>query len=154
VKLPDWSTGNVAPLSASNGEEREFSKMATARILIVDDEVSYLDALSRTLSRQGYDVLPAAGPRQALEIIRNTPPVDVVVSDVMMPEIRGTDLVREVAQTSPQTACILMTGGAVDWADIPQGVPVLRKPLSTGDLIVAVQHAAARSARLRASRQG
>jgi CheY-like chemotaxis protein len=131
-------------------QKYEMSQMATARVLVIDDEPVFLHAVSKALDKHGYDVLAADGPRQALEIIRNHRPLDVVISDVGMPEMRGTELVRVIAQLLPQTASILMTGGIVHPADVPEGVHLLRKPFSTPDLIAAVQEAIAHSVDLRA----
>jgi CheY-like chemotaxis protein len=86
------------------------------------------------------------GPSQALEAIWNKRPIDVVLSDVMMPEMRGTELVREIPSILPQTACILMTGSELDPADVPEGVYLVFKPVSTPNLIAAIQAAIARSA--------
>src|SRR5215470_2246140 len=105
--------------------------------------------VSRMLSRQGYEVLPASGPRRALEIVGTPPPVQLILSDVEMPEMRGTQLVSEVLRRSPQTAGLLMTGG-VEPTDVPEGVAVLRKPFSTAGLILAVQSTLERSAELAA----
>lgn len=121
--------------------------MAT-RILLVDDEPSFLSAISRMLSSQGYEVLSASGPRQALDIIKNNSPIEVVVCDVAMPEMRGTELVREIGQISPQTARLLMTGSQINPAEVPEDVPVIRKPVSLADLILAVRAALERSAKL------
>jgi DNA-binding NtrC family response regulator len=122
--------------------------LAAARILIVDDEALFLSATSRRLSREGYEVLSAHGPLQALEIIRNNPPIDLVVTDINMPQLRGTDLVREIGEISPQTATILMTGGHIDPADVPDGIPLIRKPFQTAELIAAVHRALERSAKM------
>jgi CheY-like chemotaxis protein len=97
------------------------------------------------LKREGYQVLLADGPRQALEIVKNNPPVHLVVSDMMMPELRGTQLIREISRLSPQTAAVLMTGSFRP-VDVPDGVPVLKKPFSTRELLSAVQAILARSA--------
>jgi CheY-like chemotaxis protein len=107
--------------------------MAAARVLVVDDDLMMLDVVSRSLKRTGYKVLPADGPRKAVEIVRNNSPVDLVISDIAMPEMEGTQLVREVVQISADTPVVLMTGGAVTEADIPVGVPVIRKPFSIRD---------------------
>jgi CheY-like chemotaxis protein len=56
---------------------------------------------------------------EALELLRNQPPVQVAISDVGMPEMQGMELVREVARLSPQTASVLMTGLSGDLADVP-----------------------------------
>jgi DNA-binding NtrC family response regulator len=124
--------------------------MAVARVLIVDDEPVLLRAVSKMLTNRGYDVLQANDPRQALETINGEGPIEVVLSDVLMPEMSGMDLVREVARISPQTACILMTGGIVDSAEISQSLPVLHKPFPMSELIAAVVEAVARSTNLRA----
>ena len=120
---------------------------ATARVLVVDDDATMLVSVSRMLSRQGYEVLPAYGPSQALEIVRTPPPVQLILSDVEMPEMRGTQLVSEVFKLSPETAGLLMTGG-IEPPDVPEGVAVLKKPFSTAELILAVQSTLARSVEL------
>jgi DNA-binding NtrC family response regulator len=119
-----------------------------ARVLVVDDEQLFRYAISNTLSKHGYAVLSAEGPFQALEIVRNTHSIEVVLSDVEMPGMCGTVLVREIAEKLPHAACILMTGGAVDSAKVPADVPLLHKPFLTADLIAAVQRAIAYSAEL------
>jgi two-component system, cell cycle sensor histidine kinase and response regulator CckA len=124
--------------------------VVSARVLIVDDEPLLLEAYARTLRRNGYDVLKAARPSQALEIVRSHPRIDIVLSDVMMPEMCGPDLVREVEHLSPETACVLITGAVVGSLERPPDVPLLRKPFSQRDVIAAVEEAIARSARLRA----
>jgi CheY-like chemotaxis protein len=124
--------------------------LAQPKVLVVDDEPVFLDAICRTLARHGYDVLRANGPHQALEIVRNPASIDAVLSDIQMPEMLGPDLVRELAQIIPETACILMTGGGLDSAHVVQNVPLLQKPIFNSDLIAAVQHAIARSEELRA----
>jgi response regulator RpfG family c-di-GMP phosphodiesterase len=65
-----------------------------------------------------------------------------------MPEMHGTELVREVARISPQTVSMLMTGGGVDSASIPNHVRVLKKPFLPADLFSAVEGALKRSAEL------
>src|SRR5215472_11942829 len=101
--------------------------MSTARILVVDDNAVMLDAISQMLRREGYEVFPAAGPSQALEIVRNNSP-DLALSDVVMPEMRGTQLVREIVRLSPQTVCVLMTGYCP--GDLANGIALLRKPFT------------------------
>jgi DNA-binding NtrC family response regulator len=120
---------------------------AAARVLVVDDDGIMLASVSRILSRQGYEVFPASGPRRALEIVKTRPSVQLVLADVAMPEMRGTQLIAEVFRLSPQTAGLLMTG-EVRPSDVPEGVAVLRKPFSTAELILAVQLTLTQSAKL------
>jgi DNA-binding NtrC family response regulator len=107
--------------------------------LVVDDDEAMRDAVTRMLHHTGYDVLPANGAHHALEIIKASPPVHVVVSDIQMPEMLGTQLMREVTQLSPQTAGVLMTGAVINPADLPDGVIVLKKPFRMQDLISVVE---------------
>jgi response regulator RpfG family c-di-GMP phosphodiesterase len=123
--------------------------MAAARVLVVDDDELHLVLMERLLSKCGLQVVPATGPRQALEIIKNDCGIDVIVSDVQMPQMPGTELVREAAQILPATASLLLTGGPVDPTEVPPGVAVLRKPIATRDLLAAVQAAFAKSLQLR-----
>lgn len=122
---------------------------AAARVLVVDDEPVFLRGVVTMLIRQGYDALSASGPNQALDLVRWHRPIDVVVSDANMPQMQGTDLISEVAQISPETACILMTGGMANSVELPPLVPLLRKPFARLDLVAAVEKAIERSAKLR-----
>ena len=121
---------------------------AAARVLVVDDDRTMLASVSKILSRQGYEVVPAPGPHQALDIVRTPPPVQLILSDVAMPEMRGTQLVAEVLRLYPQTAGLLMTGDVGNLPDLPEGVAVVRKPFSTVELILAVQSTLTQSAEL------
>jgi DNA-binding NtrC family response regulator len=122
--------------------------MAAARVLVVDDDQLVLTFLSGMLHMAGYDVLPATEPRQALGIIKNDPPIHVLLSDMNMPEMPGKELILEAAQVSPLTTSLLMTGGVLSSAEVPQGVAVLRKPIFKQDLLDAVQAAWKRSVQL------
>jgi DNA-binding NtrC family response regulator len=119
--------------------------MSKMRILVVDDDVAMLDAVCRMLAREGHEVVRATNPRQALQIVRNNGLIHAVVSDNVMPEMQGTQLLREVVQLSPQTARLLMTGSVIKSTEIPDGVIVLKKPFSRRDLIAAVRSALAQS---------
>jgi DNA-binding NtrC family response regulator len=111
--------------------------LAAAKVLVVDDEDIWREVVVQTLRREGYQVCPANAPGQALEIVRRDSPIDVVLSDVGMPEMPGTQLIREIARISPRIVPILMTAGVVNPAEAP-GIPILQKPISRTDLIAAV----------------
>jgi CheY-like chemotaxis protein len=120
--------------------------MPEATILVVDDDEVFLALTCRILIRHGYEVLRAKCSRQALEVVNNNHPIDLIVSDNQMPEMQGTDLISEIKQLSPQTPCVLMTGGVIESEKVPDGVTVLRKPFSIQCLIYAVHAALARPA--------
>jgi len=95
--------------------------------LIVDDNENVLDLLSRVLAKKGYEVFSAGGPWEALEIISTIPVVDVVISDVQMPQMNGAQLIQDIHELSPETRAILMSADMGTVA-LPSDIPFLRKP--------------------------
>lgn len=89
------------PPAAGEGDE--------LRVLLIDDEVELLDALARTLSRRGLQVLTAAGGGEALQTLQRQV-VDVVLCDVKMPGLDGIDLLRRIKTIQPPAEVILLTG--------------------------------------------
>src|SRR5512142_610582 len=77
------------------------------RILVVDDEPAVLDLLVYNLSKAHYTVLTASDGRQALELARQETP-DLILLDLMLPEIDGLDVCRELRRTS-QVPVIMVT---------------------------------------------
>jgi len=83
------------------------------RLLIVDDEARVAQGLERTLSRE-YDVVLAYGGRQAAELMARDQDFDIILCDLMMPELAGSALFALIESTWPHLAArvIFMTGGA------------------------------------------
>jgi two-component system cell cycle sensor histidine kinase/response regulator CckA len=83
----------------------------TGRVLLVEDEDIVRNFAMRALSRQGYEVLEAATGAEALEIMeREKGRVDIVVSDVVMPEMDGPTLLKELRRTNPGLRIIFVSG--------------------------------------------
>jgi two-component system repressor protein LuxO len=80
-----------------------------SRILFVDDEPAILRSLERIASKVDAVILTAPSGEHALDII-NECPVDVIVSDFNMPNMNGNELLEQVAQISPETVRIMLTG--------------------------------------------
>ena len=81
------------------------------RVLLVEDEDAVRNFAARALSRQGYEVLEAGTGVEALEIMqREQRPVDLVVSDVIMPEMDGPTLLKELRKTKPDLKFIFVSG--------------------------------------------
>lgn len=78
-------------------------------LLIVDDEQEIREMLARNFKMSGFKVLQAENGALALEQLKNTP-VDVVISDIMMPVMDGVSLLREVRHQYPMTHIIMITG--------------------------------------------
>jgi CheY-like chemotaxis protein len=112
-------------------------------VLIVDDDRPVAAAISIELS--GYELVVASSGREALEILRRDRDFDVILCDVMMPELSGMDVYEALRVISPELLprIVLMTGGAFTprlrqfLTDIP--APVLEKPFKLGQLEAAVQ---------------
>jgi DNA-binding NtrC family response regulator len=81
----------------------------TYSVLLVDDEPAIVAALRRTLRGRGYRILGATDPLEALEILGREP-VDLLVSDIDMPQMSGLDLVSRVRRDHPDVVRILLTG--------------------------------------------
>ncbi len=104
-----------------------------AAVLLVDDQEMVLRPLIRALEMAGYVVHSAGGGAAAVEWLENHP-VDLVVSDVIMPGMDGLELTAEVQRRWPAVPVILMTGYVEAARQLPQGVPVLLKPFKPREL--------------------
>ena len=79
------------------------------RLLIVDDEVELKTALCETLSAQGYDVVGTTSPTEALQVMQDQD-FDLLLADLMMPEMDGVALLRAALAIDPSLVGIIMTG--------------------------------------------
>ena len=79
------------------------------RLLIVDDEEKICDTLSRYFKYQGYAVDTAGNGREALELLGQSRH-DIVVSDIMMPEMNGVELLKTIRREYPMIRVIMITG--------------------------------------------
>lgn len=116
--------------------------MGATRVLIVDDEPAVLELLGGILERLGYEVCPASSGREALEIFRSGPAPDLVVSDVVMPGMRGPELIETLRRDSPGIAAMLISAYGAP-ALLPPGVQFLQKPFLPRALADAVKCALA-----------
>ncbi len=138
-----------SPLTAPAGAAAQAPPAAAEprrmlRILIVDDEEALLNSFQRML-RGSHEVVIAHGGRAGLEAIKSaTPPFEIIICDLSMPDIDGMHLHRYVAQSSPglERRIIFMTGGV----HAPQAIqflqsvdnPRLQKPVSRHELDSAI----------------
>ena len=118
-------------------------------ILIVDDEEIIRESLSFILTKEGYRVREAANGSAALDIVKSES-VDLVLTDLEMPEMKGIELLENVARFSPDTLVVIITAyGSIDTAiaALRQGaVDYILKPVEFDELLVKVR-------RILASRQ-
>ena len=122
---------------AVSGEDLSGSQT----VLIVDDEDLLLTMGKTILSAYGYRVLTANGGHKALEILaRNDPPVDLVITDLVMPVMSGRELVERIRQLTPATR-IICTSGYVWPAGQENDDAYLQKPFTSQELLLKVKQA-------------
>ena len=119
-------------------------EMSKPKVLVVDDDCGVLRYVADALSIYGYEVHAAYSPGQALEIVKAIPCLDLLVSDVIMPEMCGPELVRNIRQICPSIAIVMMSGETAG-QDLPSGVRFIKKPFLLTDLYSIVEKALARS---------
>lgn len=116
-----------------------------ARILCVDDEPNILSSLRRLLRGEGYEVLLAPGGEAGLTILESES-VDIVISDMRMPEMDGAQFLERVRTRWPDTIRLLLTG----YADIQSILDAINrgeiyryvtKPWNDNDILLIVRHA-------------
>ncbi len=114
------------------------------RILIVDDEPDLLELLRINLREAGYEVETAARGREALESVRRSPP-DLVVLDLMLPDVEGTEICRQLRQDTELAALpIIMLTAKADEVDRVVGLELgaddyVTKPFNPRELILRVR---------------
>ena len=107
------------------------------RILLVEDEKALRVATARILAGHGYDVIAAADGVEALEFLDDEPDIDVVVTDLAMPRMRGDELARVISERRPGTRVIMMTG--YDNGDSSPAGRLLAKPVGEEELLRAIR---------------
>ena len=91
------------PVGADGGEPEEAgtdAKLAGRKVLIVDDDVRNIFALTAALERHGLEVVAAESGRDAVELIRSDRTIDIALIDVMMPEFDGYETMRAVREVT------------------------------------------------------
>jgi two-component system, cell cycle sensor histidine kinase and response regulator CckA len=129
-------TGAVA---ASPPSERESH--VGARVLVVDDEPFICDFVATLLRSRGYTVEVATSPLRALETISMSRP-EVLVTDVVMPEMSGPELAAAIIDADPSVRVVFMSGfagDALDDSELGDSAEFLPKPFSSQELLSLVE---------------
>lgn len=115
-----------------------------SRVLVVDDKEMMRDSVATTLARRGHGVVTAPGGGIALEKLAARP-VDVIVTDLQMPDMSGLDLLARVREIDEDLPVIVITAyGTIENAvqAMKQGAhDYITKPFSGDELVVAVERA-------------
>lgn len=113
-------------------------------VLLVDDEVEFLQTMLKRMRKRNMDVTGAKSGEEALEFLSKNP-VDVVVLDVRMPGMDGIEALREIKRRHPLTEVVMLTGHANMEVAI-EGMELgafdyLMKPINIDDLLYKIQDA-------------
>ena len=141
IYLPRFSSEN-AP--ANDQEHAKIKHGGNETILIVEDEMVLLEIAKTILERQGYRVLAVSSPKEAVKIVReNEEKISLLISDVIMPEMNGRDLLQTVNDVCPGLKCLFMSGYTANiiagQGMLENGVNFIQKPFSTGELAQKVR---------------
>jgi CheY-like chemotaxis protein len=114
-----------------------------ARILLIDDDEQVRAFLSHVLKQAGYEVVEASNGRKALELFRQVAP-ELVLTDILMPESDGLEVIAWIVDQHPTTRVIAMTGGRGEnnflrSAEIVGAHRILAKPFGPDRLLRVVQ---------------
>ncbi len=101
------------------------------RVLVVDDDVLVLELLASMLEEIGCDTLTARSATEALQTIAEDHTIEILISDINMPGLPGSELAERARSYRSHLKVILLTGGP---ADDSRGFPLLRKPFAQSDL--------------------
>ena len=101
---------------------------AVARVvLVVDDDPEVLEILAVMLEDLGCEVVTATGPQEALEKLTADPRVEVLFTDIEMPEMDGYELAKQALRVRSGLKVIVTSGRGQDRTDLP----MMRKPFGT-----------------------
>lgn len=104
----------------------------TETILLAEDDACVRAITARTLRSLGYTVLEAAHGVEALEVaVAHTAPIHLLLADVVMPQLNGSSLARELRQARPELRVLFVSGYAADVltrADLQSDFPFMAKP--------------------------
>ena len=132
--------------SASDPRERVPRVVPRGRetILVVEDEPALLGLIGRVLREQGYTVLAAATPGEALQVVEaRREPIDLLLTDVVMPEMSGPDIADRLMVERPGLRVLFMSGYVADAmtrvGELVAATRLVEKPFVIADLLAAVR---------------
>src|SRR5690349_22259536 len=142
------ANGASGPSSSSspgaNGGGAANGGPSTPRILVADDERSMRELLAIVLRREGYDVVLAENGRQAIAELEHRP-IDLLISDIQMPDMNGVEVLRFAKQINQDLAGIMVTAYATAETAIEAlrmgAYDYIHKPFNIDELKIVVRNA-------------
>lgn len=140
------TAGTSAPVRGFGEPEQVNPAFQGGRILVVEDDPRVSRSTVSALQELGHRPHAVSSGSEALQILEEEDGFDLVITDVVMPNMTGVELAREVGRTYPGLGILFVTGyvGEAGTLDELGGRPVLRKPFTVAQLAAAVETAMAR----------
>jgi two-component system, cell cycle sensor histidine kinase and response regulator CckA len=140
----------ATPSQTSTKEQKSADLTGQGTILLVEDEEGLRGLNARGLRSRGYTVLEAANGVEAIDVLAaRGAPVDLVVSDVVMPEMDGPTMLKEMRAKNPELKVIFVSGYAEDAFEksLPEGEQFnfVPKPFTLAQLVAAVKETIAKN---------
>ena len=122
--------------------------MELANVLLVDDEIPFVETMAKRLTKRGLEVSTAFSGEDALKALEQNDKIEVVILDVKMPGMDGNETLQTIRQKYPLLETIMLTGHATVESAI-EGMKMgafdyLMKPCEMGVLMIKVKEAAAK----------
>ncbi len=142
VPANEHGLSNADQWDAANSERRASVKISPV-ILLIDDEEPFRSVIKQVLSKAGYDVVEAANGVEAINRFYEKP-ADMIITDIIMPEMEGLETIIELKRAHPEVKLIAMSGGGWYGTDIDfdmakkLGARTLDKPFELQKLLDVV----------------
>jgi DNA-binding response OmpR family regulator len=119
--------------------------MKVPSVMLVDDEISFVETTAKRLAKRSLDVITAFSAAEGLEKLAANPDLDVIVLDIKMPGMDGIEALKEIKKVSPLTEVIMLTGHATIESAI-EGLKLgaynyLKKPSDIEELVSQLESA-------------
>ena len=115
--------------------------------LVVEDDPAVREMTCHLLRRAGFEVLAVANGAEAVEAVRQAEHIDVLVTDVVMPNLSGIELAEQMMEAHPLMGVVLLSGYTAETLDLErvtaEGATFISKPVSSNELLQAVHQAIA-----------
>jgi two-component system, cell cycle sensor histidine kinase and response regulator CckA len=142
IFFPEINAGSAVDAPASK-PAKDVEPNSSHVILVVEDEDAIRQLIMRVLTRAGHRVLAAADPLEAIRLLEEDHGVDLVLTDLMLPQLSGKELAARVRSIQPGVHIAYMSGYADERMDAD--VPYLEKPFTPKELITMVTNLFARA---------
>lgn len=109
-----------------------------ARVLLVEDDQAVRNVVDRQLRSLGWEVVPVSTGRDAIRLVELGTRVDILLTDLDLPDVNGASVARAVTSVAPGTRVVFMSGRIPTVPLEPRAAPFLLKPFSRAELARAL----------------